>query len=98
MMPNKLCCKAHLMESMALFFCSRMINHKTKTMANKNRNRDNQQDRQSDIGNRQQTTQTGGQNQGGQRSNMSENKNQGNNQSRQGEGGNRGSRGNRGLG
>ena len=30
-------------------------------MANKNRNRDSQQGRQSDIGNQQRTTQTGGQ-------------------------------------
>ena len=65
-------------------------------MANKNKNRDNQQGRQSDIGNQQKTTQTGGQNGGGQRSNMEQN--QGNDKSRQGDGGNRGNRGNRGLG
>ena len=62
-------------------------------MANKNKNRDRQQD----IGNQQKTTQTGGQNQGGQRLNTSGNQNQGNDMSRQGEGGNRGNRGNRGL-
>jgi len=63
-------------------------------MANKNKNRNDQQDRQSDVGNKQKTTQTGGQNNGGQRSNR-ENQNQGNDGSRQGDGGNRGNRGNR---
>lgn len=67
-------------------------------MANKNRNRESQQGRQSDIGNQQKTTQTGGQNAGGQRPDMNKNENQGNDGSRQGDGGNRGSRGNRGLG
>ena len=38
-------------------------------MANKNKNRD-QKGNRSDIGNQQRTTQTGGQNQGGQRENM----------------------------
>lgn len=66
-------------------------------MANKNKNRD-QKGNRSDIGNQQRTTQTGGQNQGGQRENMRGNQNQGNDQSRQGNGGNRGDRGNRGLG
>jgi len=68
---------------------------KHTSMANKNKNRDDQQGRQSNVGNKQKTTQTGGQNQGGQRANQGSDQNQGNDQSRQGDGGNRGKSGNR---
>jgi hypothetical protein len=93
--------QAQPIEDYGIIFLQSLLTIKTKSMANKNRNRDSQQGRQSDIGNQQKTTQTGGQNQGGQRSNVSENRgnqNQGNDGSRQGDGGNRGNRGNRGLG